>query len=584
MKKLLFILFFFPIIGFTQISQNVDSLLQVLETSDDTLRIDVLTTLAFLHNDTAFDKTIEYASLANNLSVELGDKPREALALKFIGFGFLNKCDYSRALQYFEKSLTIQESLKNKSEIIILLNVIGTSTKEMGDYKTGIEFLIRAARQQTEVNDTLGSAMSYSNIGNIYLEMNDYPKALEFYTKCYNIVLQLGHQYGIGLTLMNMGMVQKNLKEYEKSSGSYEAAIEIFSNIQALYPLAATYGNYSELLSNQGNYSEALKLLDKSTSLLEQLNDESQTVEALLMYGRIYTKMGEYKTAIEYFEKSVLFAKKNNQKTKLKDAYEGLATAWTALYNFKKALTFTTLFHQLKDSLVNIETSKQISEIQTKYETEKKEKENTILKKENEIATMQLNDKNKTIFNLILAVALFAVFIGIILIQYNKKQKAYRHLVRQNLLLVNAEVEFSLRDDIPKPKTEVLQSDENTNNNESDLIGKIETLMLEEKPFLFSGITLDEICLKLSTNRTYLSHIINSHYEKNFNEFINDYRIKVARQLLADPEKNHFSIEGIGQMAGFNSSSTFFSYFKKATGITPSYFRNSVKDIKHATN
>ncbi len=330
------------------------------------------------------------------------------------------------------------------------------------------------------------------------------------------------------------------------------------------------------------NIDSLLQLLE--TTKGAQKVDVLNTL-AFLHHDTAFDKTIEYatranKTAIDYFTKAVDDAKENNQKALLKDSYEGLANAWAALNNYEKAFTFNKLFHLLKDSLVNIETHKQISEIKTKYETEKTGRENTLLKSKNEIAGMQLKIKNKTIFILFVAIVLCAVFIGIIMIEYNKKQKAYNYLVKQNLLLAKTEVEFAIRDEIEEVKTEGLKTGELSNANESDLIRKIEDLMLEEKPFLFSGITLDEICQKLNTNRTYLSNVINTHFGKNFNEYINEYRIKVARQLLADPDNSHFSIEGIGQMAGFNSRSTFFSCFKKATGITPSYFRNSVRAIK----
>ncbi len=586
MKNLLLILLLLPIVGLAQISQNIDSLLQVVNTTSGAQKVYVLNTLAFLYSDTAFNKSIEYATLANQTSHEIDDKPGEAIALKFIGFGHEGKGDYEQALEYYEKSLAIQMVLKDDSEILTLLNSMGVTHKKNANYKMGIEYLIQAARKQDTMNDTTGLAMSYSNIGNIYLKMEDYPQALDYYKKCYDLVVVLKNQYGIGLSLMNIGMVQSHLAEFEKANRSYGDAIEIFTAIDALYPLAATYGNYAEVLSHEGHYAQAISSLDKSVMLLDKLNDKSQLAEAFLLYGKIYVKMEDYETAIDFFTKALADGKENNQKAILKDSYEGLASAWAGLHNYKKAFTFNTLFHQLKDSLVNTETQKQISDIQTKYETEKKERENVLLKSGNEIAIMKLDTKNKTIVSLIVAVVLSAFFIGVIIIEYSTKRKAYNHLVKQNLLLAKSERAYAVRDgqdegdQTEEATTEKLETEKLGNENEAELSHKIEQLMKEEKPFLYSGITLDEICQKLNTNRTYLSYVINSHFGKNFNEFLNDYRIKLARQLLADPGKNHFSIEGIGQMAGFNSRSTFFTCFKKATGITPSYYRNSVKSVK----
>ena len=110
-------------------------------------------------------------------------------------------------------------------------------------------------------------------------------------------------------------------------------------------------------------------------------------------------------------------------------------------------------------------------------------------------------------------------------------------------------------------------------NNHYALLEKLNNYMIEEKPYLFNNITLEDICKELETNRTYLSQIINANYSQHFNEYINSFRIKEALQLLADSKYAHISIEGIGQMAGFKSKAVFHQNFKKFTGITPMYFR-----------
>ncbi len=81
----------------------------------------------------------------------------------------------------------------------------------------------------------------------------------------------------------------------------------------------------------------------------------------------------------------------------------------------------------------------------------------------------------------------------------------------------------------------------------------------------------------INTNKSYISQIINEKFEKNFSSFINEYRIKEARKLLS-PQKNWgITIESIAKSVGFKSISAFNTTLKKYTGITPSYFMNTVK-------
>jgi YesN/AraC family two-component response regulator len=113
-------------------------------------------------------------------------------------------------------------------------------------------------------------------------------------------------------------------------------------------------------------------------------------------------------------------------------------------------------------------------------------------------------------------------------------------------------------------------------NTTLGLIVKFKRLMAEEKPYLEAGLTLDDMCKKLNTNRTYLSQMIHDNFNQNFNGYLNELRIKEARRLLTESKYDHLSIEGIGEMVGFRNKVTFHSIFKKYIGVTPSYFRGSV--------
>ncbi|RMF59660.1 MAG: AraC family transcriptional regulator, partial [Calditrichaeota bacterium] len=65
---------------------------------------------------------------------------------------------------------------------------------------------------------------------------------------------------------------------------------------------------------------------------------------------------------------------------------------------------------------------------------------------------------------------------------------------------------------------------------------------------------------------------------KNFNTFINDYRIKEARHILANDRERRYTIEAVGEAVGFNSANAFYRAFKKFTGVTPSFFISQLSD------
>jgi len=104
-------------------------------------------------------------------------------------------------------------------------------------------------------------------------------------------------------------------------------------------------------------------------------------------------------------------------------------------------------------------------------------------------------------------------------------------------------------------------------------IAKELMLYLEkEKPYLNSNLRIDDLSQSLNVNRQYLSQVINEVYNKNFYTLINTYRINEAKKLFYEKKHKQLSIMGVARSVGFNSKSTFNTFFKKFTGNTPTEF------------
>ena len=97
--------------------------------------------------------------------------------------------------------------------------------------------------------------------------------------------------------------------------------------------------------------------------------------------------------------------------------------------------------------------------------------------------------------------------------------------------------------------------------------------MTSQKPYLDPLLTLDNLAAQSNIPARQLSQLINRHFEKNFFEFINGYRIDEAKELLANKENEKVTIIEIMAKVGFNSKATFNTFFKKIVGLTPTQFR-----------
>ncbi len=101
---------------------------------------------------------------------------------------------------------------------------------------------------------------------------------------------------------------------------------------------------------------------------------------------------------------------------------------------------------------------------------------------------------------------------------------------------------------------------------------KLQQLIETDKPYLDPNLTLRSLADQLGINANQLSWLLNDGFGKNFNEFINHYRVETFKNLAKDPGLTNLTIMAIAYDCGFNSKTVFNSYFKKETGITPSKF------------
>jgi len=106
---------------------------------------------------------------------------------------------------------------------------------------------------------------------------------------------------------------------------------------------------------------------------------------------------------------------------------------------------------------------------------------------------------------------------------------------------------------------------------------KLENLMQTQKPYLVSDLTLPQLANMLDISPHNLSEILNTHRQTNFFDFINHYRMEVVKKKLSDPKTQHFNILAIAFDAGFNSKTSFNTFFKNHTGQTPSQYRHNAQ-------
>ena len=111
------------------------------------------------------------------------------------------------------------------------------------------------------------------------------------------------------------------------------------------------------------------------------------------------------------------------------------------------------------------------------------------------------------------------------------------------------------------------------------VIARLQRIMVDEKFYADPDISLDSLAKKIDLTPKKVTTLIKNHYQVNFYELVNGYRIEEAKRLLADKGKNQKTIMDIYLEVGFNSKSVFNTYFKRVVGVTPSQFREQAPSV-----
>jgi YesN/AraC family two-component response regulator len=169
--------------------------------------------------------------------------------------------------------------------------------------------------------------------------------------------------------------------------------------------------------------------------------------------------------------------------------------------------------------------------------------------------------------------------LGLFFFLFLEKRRAYYLLVKKNMDWAKESSAYKkllpLQREMSEPESSLLQNNvvPNCDKKEQEILIRLIEVMENDKAFLNSEITIQDIAKILGTNRNCISRLINSYFEKSFPALLNEYRIKEAIRLLIDSKSSKFKLEAIGEMSGFKNRQVFHSVFKKETGLTPNDFR-----------
>lgn len=382
------------------------------------------------------------------------------------------------------------------------------------------------------------SSLFYSNYSGYFDQSKKYPDSVRLYL------------------IKGLSEAEKISEKHSKISSKkkYDLIVSIQANL-ALYYL---------WIIQPSEPKTAETYLLKSLKIAE--NREISSLNEMNLYrtaGDFYLDQKNNDKAIHYAQKGLQLEQKISSPSGRETFYEILTEAYLAKNNTLEGKKYNQLLTKLKDSIKTAE----------KHSVNKV---TTAIKKEQE------QEGNNTLKNY-LYIFLIAIILGCGSIWYywKNRNKALQQRFQELITKIKHESE--------NPKDEMDMDEEKTiktpktigEETVNQLLSKISKFEKTEK-YLKSDITIAGMASNFGTNTKYLSEVIKSHKDKNFNHYINSLRIEyITRKLYEDTIYRKYKIASLAELCGYASPRVFQIAFKNETGLTPSEF---IKNLKKETD
>lgn len=341
------------------------------------------------------DRALKYCFKALGLFEKTGDKSGIAKIHNTIGCIYKTQGEYANALRHCRESLRIKEKMGDKSEFANVYTNIGVLYNIISEYDKALQYHLKALEIGEKTQDMHIIANAHNNIGNVYHYLGNNKLALEHYLKALKIRVKLGNKNHLAHAYNNVGVGYKEQGDYEKAQQYYHKSLAIRKEIGDRNGIAMSIHNIGEIFECQGRYTQALEWYEEALRITKDLKDKGYLAGSYYSVGRMHIILNECARAIRYLKKGVNLAKEIGAKKTERDCYESLSDAYKVKKSFKQALDCYRKFTNLDKDMFNTEKSKQLTEMRTKYETERKEKEAEIYHLKNVELRKEIKQRKK---------------------------------------------------------------------------------------------------------------------------------------------------------------------------------------------
>jgi serine phosphatase RsbU (regulator of sigma subunit) len=433
-------------------------------------RIDLMVDLAELNIEgdsaTFFSQVKTIKSLSNENNYVKGIAECEYL----IGDYYYTKGKLEVSHSYFNKAKDLFIKIKNKKRLADTYTFIGIIYSELSMFDKSLNFYISSEKLYEELHDTSGLIQSDINIGATYSDIQLYEKAKNYYEKALNLSLATNNKENTAYCYANLGVCQKITGNYAKALEYYIKLETIAEELSNKYLIGTAYLNMANLFINMNEPYKGYQIAKKYLKLYANSTEPATLYYGYNVLGNSEIDLGEFNQGIKHLLISLDKAKEINSGNLILQTSNNLADAYEIINDFKQAYFYKKITYQLSDSLFKANNIKQMTDIETKYQTEKKEHQIEVLNKDKKLQDLELEKKQKELRNRNYIIFGIAIVLLIIIFFSSALYKTLQLKRKANFLLKQRNVEIQQKNEEIMAQRDEIQAQRDEVTNQRDKI------------------------------------------------------------------------------------------------------------------
>ncbi|MGE4586179.1 MAG: tetratricopeptide repeat protein [Mangrovibacterium sp.] len=414
--------------------EREDSLLSLLGWLEDGQRLRVLNELSELCQETDSSRSLDYAREALVLAEASGNIGGLAEAWFYMGECLFCFDQFDRAMLHYRKALELMTGLDDQQRLGDIYNSMSLVHYYKGEYDLALARQIDALHCLEHSTDLHGLAHVYSNMGMVYSRLDNYRQAIKHYRQAARINREGGFTHSMAVNYNGIGVAYYNLDMADSARYNYHMALNGFRQVNDRRREAITLNNIANLLvDQQDSLDTALQYFKEALAVFEALGDNRNRVFVLESLGAAYMTMDRVNLALQTLQDGLNLALEYRLGHYIcRNYYRDISRAYEKSGKVSEAFAAYKLYRNHLDSLHQEERIRQVTELEKKFETDKKEAEILRLQREKELGQLQMQ-KERTIRTLV-SVLLFLAIGSIFLIgsAYMCKRRAFSLLNQKN--------------------------------------------------------------------------------------------------------------------------------------------------------